>query len=354
MNAWMPLMLGDVLKDFFGLGEAERGRLISWWIHQWMNGALPNDMQQLARISGYSGDVGMLGAFLEHHFEQKPDGTWINERDMKERARVDAISLNNKMKAQKAANARWRKHRENMLQALPQAMQEHGEHASPAAHSEPASISLESVPTANESRVSGVDRANIQDGRKDGENMLQALPEAMLGGMPFHSKYTPSLRSGGSRTRASRPPLKRGLPAVGTGGMSETGIKAHVNIAAPDAAPSNVMTLALSKRHKWLRDQVVQFWAGVNHVDVESVPLGDRDDEAIRSMLEASPGLSEQKIIRCLEHRSIAVELGYFPASLQPSKWVKDLPSFLSGPINKFGDLIRKRNGDYMPAKSER
>jgi hypothetical protein len=190
------------------------------------------------------------------------------------------------------------------------------------------------------------------------------------------AKNSPSLRSGGRAAPASPASNGAGRSAKGehaakVAGKRSTGAQAsahHGSRALGAAAQRNkdalskkttpIISATLSTRRKWLLAQVKEFWvrsnisslrekARLDQSDIDRAPWDERADAAAIAMLEAAPGLSEADAIRCLEHRSISVELGYLSASLQVSKWLRDLPSFLAGPLNKYGDPLPKSGGRY-------
>jgi hypothetical protein len=179
------------------------------------------------------------------------------------------------------------------------------------------------------------------------------------------AKNSPSLRSGG---KAFSPPA--GEPGDRGGGKGENKAKTGGNgsgaarrvrmpskaavVAAQHRNNGNlvgktpiVISATLERREKWLLPELRKFWAGLNKVRPDEMVWSDRDRAAMMEMLKAAPGLTDAQLRTCLEHRSIAVELGWLSPSLQFSKWLRDLPSFLAGPLNKYGDLLPKVGGRY-------
>ena len=127
--------------------------------------------------------------------------------------------------------------------------------------------------------------------------------------------------------------------AAGTLG-DDLGAERTRNKIAPGHKPALMLQIIESKIEKWLSAEVRKFWGGLNRVEPEKMPWRDRDTLAIRDLIRDAPSMGEDELRRCLEHRSISVELGYLPASVQPSKWLRGLPGFLSGPLDKENHLI--------------
>lgn len=176
---------------------------------------------------------------------------------------------------------------------------------------------------------------------------------------------SPSLRSGGAGAASPRAKRRRSgeheankgdirsrAPVDAANGkrVAESAARQR-NDAALGSKPPAIMSVIDADRYKWLKLEVMQFMAEVNGVKVSDVGWSDRDELASKTMLQASPGLDRPKVELCLKHRACSVQLGYLSASLQPSKWLRDLPSFLAGPLTKFHELIPRVGNGWKPSR---
>jgi uncharacterized protein YdaU (DUF1376 family) len=108
-NPWMPLYIGDYLKDTAGLTQAEHGAYIRLIMFYWNNsGPIPDDMAKIYRATGaispeeQSNARSILQAFFKHE-----DGEYHHKRIDAEIARSIDGALKRKAKAFKASKARW-------------------------------------------------------------------------------------------------------------------------------------------------------------------------------------------------------------------------------------------------------
>ncbi len=136
-DAWMPLWIGDYLKDTSRLSLSEHGAYLKLLMDSWANGPPSDDDAEICRI---------LGCLPSEWRKIRPkivrfflviDGAWTHKRLEAERAGAEERSGKAAHKAQQAAKARWSRVKEEaaggqegsrpMLQALPGGLRE-GEH----------------------------------------------------------------------------------------------------------------------------------------------------------------------------------------------------------------------------------
>lgn len=99
-RAWMPLHIGDYLKDTGHLSALEHGAYLLMIMHYWQHGALPADERLTARIAKLSPDQwadsrDILAMLFQEH--------WTHKRIDAELAKADEIIE----KRRSAANARY-------------------------------------------------------------------------------------------------------------------------------------------------------------------------------------------------------------------------------------------------------
>lgn len=110
----MPLYVADYLADTGHLGALESGGYLHLIMHYWLNGGLPSDDRQLARIARmteqeWTASRDVIRAFFSNG--------WRHPRIEKELSKVKKIAASNSAKAKEAAAQRWAKHRENVQDA---------------------------------------------------------------------------------------------------------------------------------------------------------------------------------------------------------------------------------------------
>lgn len=119
---WMPLYIGDYLRDTTHLGALESGAYLHLIMDYWQNGKLPDDEKMLARITKMTDrEWKKSRATLQAFFH---DG-WRHKRIDDEIAETIRIGESNSGKARDAANKRWSKQKGTMPEAMPQACSEH-------------------------------------------------------------------------------------------------------------------------------------------------------------------------------------------------------------------------------------
>lgn len=108
-DVWMPLYIGDYLRDTRRLSLEQHGAYVLLLMEYWISGPLPDDDMQLARLVGCSHDAwSMLRASLKQYFSVS-DGHWFHKRVDAEREKAAVLRDKRKTKAERAAEARWSK-----------------------------------------------------------------------------------------------------------------------------------------------------------------------------------------------------------------------------------------------------
>lgn len=324
---WFPFYVGDYLADTMHLTTQEHGAYLLILCHQWRQGHIREDeLPQVTRLSGDAWSIAQ--ARLKHLLSTDENGHFYSARLDREKARWTEKSTQAHVKATVAANARWKRYREGKAKqgqsgdapSIPQAVHEQSPSSSP-------------VVPSSELRSSS------------GERRAAALP--------------PDVK--GEDTAKKRDAAQRPARGVADASVSAVGVDGHENAENPTQIPGDVVAISIVNRSKWLLAEVKEFWVRMNVPsmrekdtlsidDLAVAPWSRRDEDAAHDLLRAAPAFSQADARRCLEHRAMSVELGYLAASLQPSKWLRDLPGFLSGPLNQHGDPVPKRGGRLVRA----
>jgi uncharacterized protein YdaU (DUF1376 family) len=138
INVWMPLFIGAYLADTQRLSTEQHGAYLLLIMDYWMNGAPPDDDEELAQITKLtvSGWKKMKAKIMK--FFSLSDGRWSHKRIEKELTAAKQNKSKAVEKARAAAAARWAGKNNNpeqssehatsnapsMLQALQQAVRE--------------------------------------------------------------------------------------------------------------------------------------------------------------------------------------------------------------------------------------
>lgn len=102
-DTYMPLVIGDYLKDTSRLSCEEHGAYLLLLMDYWVNGPLPNNDKNLATICKISAlRWRVIRKSIQRYFTVK-DGYWRNKRADEELQRANEKSG----KARDAANSRW-------------------------------------------------------------------------------------------------------------------------------------------------------------------------------------------------------------------------------------------------------
>lgn len=109
-DAWLPLYVGDYLRDTARLSTEQHGAYLLLIMDYWVNGPLPDDDAALGAIARMSPAAWKrMRRALESFFQVK-DGRWNHKRIDRERTRAFAIrelrSIAGKESAERKANKR--------------------------------------------------------------------------------------------------------------------------------------------------------------------------------------------------------------------------------------------------------
>lgn len=118
-DTWMPMFWGDYLRDTGHLSTTEHGAYLLFIGHYWSSGGpLPDDDAQLARIA----KIGSVAKWRKMRptiaaLFKVGDGVWRHKRIDEELAAAAARSKHAKVKAEKAAKARWQGQHDDIPEA---------------------------------------------------------------------------------------------------------------------------------------------------------------------------------------------------------------------------------------------
>lgn len=123
---WMPLLIGNYLRDTQHLDATRHGCYLLWLMHYWTKGPLPDSIDDLVMLGRLRGDdaPSIAQAMLKEFFRLGPDGLYHQKRADIEKARWLAINKKAKEKATLAAKIRWNGHASSNAPSIPQAMLE--------------------------------------------------------------------------------------------------------------------------------------------------------------------------------------------------------------------------------------
>ncbi len=114
---WLPLYCGDYLADTGHLTTAEHGAYLLLLMHQWRAGSIPDDDNQLARITRASIPEWKRMRDTVLAFFTRVDGALRQTRLERERAKAAEHAERRSKRAKTAAEARWKGDAQSMLVA---------------------------------------------------------------------------------------------------------------------------------------------------------------------------------------------------------------------------------------------
>jgi uncharacterized protein YdaU (DUF1376 family) len=112
-KVWMPLFIGDYLADTARLTTEQHGAYFLIIMDYWRNGPPPDDDTTLAQIARLSMDAWSMSQAKLRLLFSIDNGVWRHKRIDQELVKAKANKAQAKVKATKAANARWGKQPEN-------------------------------------------------------------------------------------------------------------------------------------------------------------------------------------------------------------------------------------------------
>jgi uncharacterized protein YdaU (DUF1376 family) len=328
IDIWFPFYGGDYLSQTMHLTPQEHGAFLLVRIHQWANGHMDEgDLRAVTRLDADAWSI--AGARLKHLLSIDEGGRYfIRSLDDQKNGWTEKRRKSTE-KAAKAAKARWDRVRERKAKetsgdapSIPQgtatddAQAVHKPFPLPSPSSTPPSASLQGGGGASRFPADGTTPVTNQVPLEEEAKVHENTPVA-----PKRSRRV-SKAELGAISRRNEISLAQGPPAV--------------------------ISSAMARRVEWLSREVRVFMCNMHgidnpsDVDLAAVAWMDRDDVAVRDVLQAFKG-SNEELRRCLEHRARSVHAGEYSGALQPSKWLRDLPSFLLGPINRHGDPLREQ-----------
>lgn len=108
IDIWMPIYIGDYLKDTSHLTTEEHGAYFLLILRYWTNGGpLLNDDGRLARVAGLTPDAWLEMRPIIASFFQVDDGCWRHKRIDAELQTAMERRIKYHERAKKAAEARW-------------------------------------------------------------------------------------------------------------------------------------------------------------------------------------------------------------------------------------------------------
>ena len=110
ISVWMPLFIGDFLRETAHLSTEERGAYLLLQMHFWVSAkGLPDDDARLANITGLPLDRWLAMREVLAPFYVIDDGRWRHESLQAEWMKAKGRREANQKRAKHAADARWKK-----------------------------------------------------------------------------------------------------------------------------------------------------------------------------------------------------------------------------------------------------
>lgn len=104
---WMPLCIGDYLKDTARLTTEQSGAYLHLIMDYWVSGPPPDDPVILARICKLSGKAWRINGPVLREYFTVTGGHWTHDRIDAEILLANKNKSSRKTKAAQAAAARW-------------------------------------------------------------------------------------------------------------------------------------------------------------------------------------------------------------------------------------------------------
>lgn len=107
VDIFMPIFIGDYLKDTRRLSTEEHGAYLLLMFDYWQNGNLPNDDRLLSRIAGMDSDAWSIASSNVKSFFKQEGDLLVHSRIDRELEKAKGKKVSAVERAKKAAKARW-------------------------------------------------------------------------------------------------------------------------------------------------------------------------------------------------------------------------------------------------------
>lgn len=303
VKVWMPLMIGDYLADTQHLTTCEHGAYLLLIMHQWRMGHMrADDLPQIARMTADAWSIAR--ARLMHMLKIDSDGLYYSPKC--DRIKAESVGKQERAheKAQKAANARWDRVR---------AKRENGD-APSIAHAMPFIGSASTPPPLSANAPSGGGSATAAGAASppppgDAPSM-PARSSSKHRGTAHRKSEARAKRSGMER----KPALAASMRAQGT--VRAKSVSRRRDGAQQDTLHSLVMEGSTGagdgadgNRFQAFRNILLRFYSQVNGDPSAESAWGIKSTQALRSLLERDPDLTEHDLVACLGHRVDAIRI---------------------------------------------
>lgn len=95
-------------------------------------------------------------------------------------------------------------------------------------------------------------------------------------------------------------------------------------------------------RRQPFKAEIFRWYADVNGREAKHTPWGTPGDRALDAMLGAT-SIHMEDLQTCLKHRAQSIGAGEYSSSLMPGAWLRKLPSFLSRPLDRYGNPLSSK-----------
>ena len=122
-DTWMPLYIGDYLRDTMGLTTEQHGAYLLLIMSSWTaGGSLPDDDEELAAITRLSPRAWQAARKKLAKFFQVDDNGWTQQRVLTELSSAKKLTEAKVRAGQKGARRRWQNDRTAMADGMPDNM----------------------------------------------------------------------------------------------------------------------------------------------------------------------------------------------------------------------------------------
>jgi uncharacterized protein YdaU (DUF1376 family) len=315
VDYWMPLDIGQFLQHTMQLSTEEVGAYLLLLLRYWGSGPLPNDPNQLARTARMSPDAWSIAfASLSMFFQTGPDGLLHQKGADKRRAKWMDKRQKAHEKAQKAANARWSKHKAKVAPktdapSIASAM--HTQCPTPLVQVQKQKQDPPTPLAAQGGSGSGTMLQASKPPGEDSKGETQAKPALVAAVAPAEGGHKGNHASSSNRGVASQ------IPAIAPGGRNGT---------QPPKQPA-----ASDGRFKDFYEEVSRFYEHQNPgAPAHKWIRADRG--ALIDFLRNAPSIDLAQF-KSLLHNRAASDIN---SSAPPRLWLRDLIEFSGGPLDRY------------------